>query len=156
MTEKLPDHGSCFVCGKTNPKSIGVEWELGPECHIVASFRFNEYQQGPPGFVHGGGSAAVLDEAMGAAVWQAGYRAATVHLELDYRKPIPIGEEIRIEGWLFSKEKDSVTTRGIIYLSDGIIAVEAYAKYVSAPQLFKDIPSAESPSGYDSQASLSI
>jgi len=61
MTEKLPDHGSCFVCGKTNPRSIGVEWELGPEGHIVASFRFNEYQQGPPGFVHGGASAAVLD-----------------------------------------------------------------------------------------------
>jgi acyl-coenzyme A thioesterase PaaI-like protein len=156
MTEKLPDHGSCFVCGKTNPKSIGVEWELGPECHIVASFRFNEYQQGPPGFVHGGASAAVLDEAMGSAVWQAGYRAATVHLELDYRKPIPIGEEIRIEGWLFSKENDSVTARGIIYLSDGIIAVEARAKYVNAPQLFKDVPFAENHSGFDSPASLSI
>lgn len=156
MTEKLPDHGSCFVCGKTNPKSIGVEWELGPECHIVASFRFNEYQQGPPGFVHGGASAAVLDEAMGAAVWQAGYRAATVHLELDYRKPIPIGEEINIQGWLFSEEMDSVTTRGIIYLSDGTIAVKAHAKYVSAPQLFKDVPVPDAPSSIDSPANLSI
>jgi acyl-coenzyme A thioesterase PaaI-like protein len=156
MIEKLPDHGSCFVCGKTNPKSIGVEWELGPECHIVASFRFNEYQQGPPGFVHGGASAAVLDEAMGSAVWQAGYRAATVHLELDYRKPIPIREEINIQGWLFSEEMNSATTRGIIYLSDGTIAVEAYAKYVSAPQLFKDVPSAENLSGLNSPASLSL
>ena len=156
MTEKLPDHGSCFVCGKTNPKSIGVEWELEPEGHIVAFFKFTEYQQGPPGFVHGGASAAVLDEAMGAAVWQAGYRAATVHLELDYRKPIPIGEEINIQGWLFSEEMDSATTRGIIYLSDGTIAVEACAKYVSAPQLFKDVPSAENPPGLDSPANLSI
>jgi acyl-coenzyme A thioesterase PaaI-like protein len=156
MTEKLPDHGSCFVCGKTNPKSIGVEWELEPEGHIVASFRFNEYQQGPPGFAHGGASAAVMDEAMGAAVWQVGNRAATVHLELDYRKPIPIGEEINIQGWSFSEEMDSATTRGIIYLSDGTIAVEACAKYVSAPQLFKDVPFAENPSGLDSPANLSI
>jgi acyl-CoA thioesterase FadM len=86
---------------------------------------------------------------MGAAVWQEGYRAATVHLELDYRKPIPIGEEINVQGWLFSEKIDSVITRGIIYLSDGTIAVEAHAKYVSAPQLFKDVPNLDKTSGVD-------
>jgi len=154
--ESLPGHGSCFVCGNTNPHSIGIIWQKNPNGRIESSFVFNIHQQGPPGFVHGGASAAVMDEAMGTAVWQGGYRAATVHLELDYRKPIPIGEEIRIEGWLFSEEIDSVTARGIIYLSDGIIAVEARAKYVNAPQLFKDVPFAENPSGLDSPASLSI
>ena len=154
--KSLPGHGSCFVCGNTNPHSIGIIWQKNPNGRIESSFVFNIHQQGPPGFVHGGASAAVMDEAMGIAVWQGGYRAATVHLELDYRKPIPIGEEIRIEGWLFSEEIDSVTARGIIYLSDGIIAVEARAKYVNAPQLFKDVPFAENPSGLDSPASLSI
>jgi len=154
--KSLPGHGSCFVCGNTNPHSIGIIWQKNPSGRIESAFVFNIHQQGPPGFVHGGASAAVMDEAMGAAIWQAGYRAATVHLELDYRKPIPIGEEIRIEGWLFSEEIDSVTARGIIYLSDGIIAVEARAKYVNAPQLFKDVPFAENPSGLDSPASLSI
>jgi acyl-coenzyme A thioesterase PaaI-like protein len=154
--KSLPGHGSCFVCGNTNPHSIGIIWQKNPNGRIESSFVFNIHQQGPPGFVHGGASAAVMDEAMGTAVWQGGYRAATVHLELDYRKPIPIGEEIRIEGWLFSEEIDSVTARGIIYLSDGIIAVEARAKYVNAPQLFKDVPFAENPSGLDSPASLSI
>lgn len=154
--KSLPGHGSCFVCGNTNPHSIGIIWQKNPNGRIESSFVFNIHQQGPPEFVHGGASAAVMDEAMGTAVWQGGYRAATVHLELDYRKPIPIGEEIRIEGWLFSEEIDSVTARGIIYLSDGIIAVEARAKYVNAPQLFKDVPFAENPSGLDSPASLSI
>ena len=154
--KSLPGHGSCFVCGNTNPHSIGIIWQKNPNGRIESSFVFNIHQQGPPGFVHGGASAAVMDEAMGTAVWQGGYRAATVHLELDYRKPIPIGEEIRIEGWLFSEEIDSVTARGIIYLSDGIIAVEARAKYVNAPQLFKDVPFAENPSGLDSPANLSI
>ncbi|PKN86432.1 MAG: hypothetical protein CVU46_07750 [Chloroflexi bacterium HGW-Chloroflexi-8] len=138
--ESLPGHGSCFVCGNTNPHSIGIIWQKNPSGRIESAFVFNIHQQGPPGFVHGGASAAVMDEAMGVAIWQAGYRAATVHLELDYRKPIPIGEEIRIEGWLFSEEIDSVTARGIIYLSDGIIAVEARAKYVNAPHLFKSFP----------------
>ena len=153
--KSLPGHGSCFVCGNTNPHSIGIIWQKNPNGRIESSFVFNIHQQGPPGFVLGGASAAVMDEAMGTAVWQGGYRAATVHLELDYRKPIPIGEEINIQGWLFSEEMDSATTRGIIYLSDGTIAVEACAKYVSAPQLFKDVPFAENPSGLDSPASLS-
>lgn len=26
--KKIPEHGSCFVCGKANPNSIGVEWYL--------------------------------------------------------------------------------------------------------------------------------
>ena len=147
--ESLPSHGSCFVCGNSNPQSIGVIWQKNPDSRIESTFAFNIHQQGPPRFVHGGASAAVLDEAMGAAVWQEGYRAATVHLELDYRKPIPIGEEINVQGWLFSEKIDSVTTRGIIYLSDGTIAVEAHAKYVNAPQLFKDVPNLDKTSGVD-------
>jgi acyl-coenzyme A thioesterase PaaI-like protein len=147
--ESLPGHGSCFVCGNTNPHSIGIIWQKNPNGRIESTFVFNIHQQGPPGFVHGGASAAVLDEAMGAAVWREGYRAATVHLELDYRKPISIGEEINIQGWLFSEEIDSVTTRGIIYLSDGTIAVEARAKYVNAPQLFKDVPNPDKILGVD-------
>jgi len=138
--ESLPGHGPCFVCGNTNPHSIGIIWQKHPSGRIESTFVFNIHHQGPPGFVHGGASAAVMDEAMGAAVWQAGFRAATVHLELDYRKPIPIGEEIRIEGWLSVEGIDSVTARGIIYLSDGAMAVEAHAKYAVAPQLFKDVP----------------
>ena len=32
--EKLPDHGSCFVCGTTNPHAIGVEWYLDDDTSI--------------------------------------------------------------------------------------------------------------------------
>jgi acyl-coenzyme A thioesterase PaaI-like protein len=148
--ESLPSHGSCFVCGNSNPQSIGIVWQKNPNGRIESTFAFNIHQQGPPGLVHGGASAAVLDEAMGAAVWQEGFRAATVHLELDYRKPIPIGEIIRIEGWLFLEKIDSITARGIIYRSDGTIAVIASAIYVVAPHLFKDVPNMNDTSNVDS------
>ncbi len=37
MMEKLGEHGSCFVCGKANPNSIGIEWYFDGENHIEAS-----------------------------------------------------------------------------------------------------------------------
>jgi acyl-coenzyme A thioesterase PaaI-like protein len=79
MKEKIREHGSCFVCGKANPNSIGVEWYLVDDKKIEANFIFTIHHQGPPGFVHGGATAAVLDEAMGLAIWQAGYHAVTVN-----------------------------------------------------------------------------
>lgn len=127
--EALPEHGSCFVCGKTNPHSIGVVWNREPDGWIETRLAFSIYQQGSSGLVHEGALAAVLVEAMRTAVWQAGYRVTTACLELDYRKPVPIGEEIRVVGRLFAEGIDSVTSRGDIYLSDGTIAVEAHASY---------------------------
>ncbi|MDY6846409.1 MAG: PaaI family thioesterase [Chloroflexota bacterium] len=139
MTEKLPDHGSCFVCGKTNPKSIGVEWELGPEGHIVASFRFNEYQQGPPGFVHGGASAAVMDEAMGLAVFYAGYRVVTANMTIEYHKPIPLRKLITIQAVMSSKTERRIIALGEILLPDGSVAVSAEGTYAEANHFFDKV-----------------
>jgi uncharacterized protein (TIGR00369 family) len=127
--EKLPDHGSCFVCGTTNPHAIGVEWYLDDDKNIEANFIFTHQHQGPPGYVHGGASAAVLDEAMGLAIWQAGYHAVTVHLTIDYRQPVPLGESIRIRGVMHGKAERRIETSGEILLPDGSVAVFAKGIY---------------------------
>jgi acyl-coenzyme A thioesterase PaaI-like protein len=128
--EKIREHGSCFVCGKANPHSIGVEWYFDDENHIESSFIFTIHHQGPPGFVHGGASAAVLDEAMGLAIWQAGYRAVTVNLMIDYRKPVPLDEPILIRGVMHGKVKRRIEASGEILLPDKSVAVFAKGVYV--------------------------
>jgi uncharacterized protein (TIGR00369 family) len=129
--EKLQDHGSCFVCGTTNPHAIGVEWYLDDDKNIEANFVFTGRHQGPPGYVHGGASAAVLDEAMGLAIWQAGYRAVTVKLMIDYRQPVPLGELIRIRGAMRGKTERRIETSGEILLPDGSVAVFAKGIYAN-------------------------
>jgi acyl-coenzyme A thioesterase PaaI-like protein len=128
--EKLAEHGSCFVCGEANPNSMGVEWYFDDENHIESSFIFTIHHQGPPGFVHGGASAAVLDEAMGLAIWQAGYRAVTVNLMIDYRKPVPLDEPILIRGVMHGKVKRRIEASGEILLPDKSVAVFAKGVYV--------------------------
>jgi len=131
--QKLLEHGSCFVCGRSNPQSIGVEWQLLPDGHIESTFIFNSHQQGPPGFVHGGASAAVLDEAMGLSIWNCGYRAVTVNLNINYRKPVPLGKPVQIRAHMNSKNNRRVFAQGEILLPDGTIAVSASGIYVESP-----------------------
>ena len=128
--EKIPEHGPCFVCGKTNPNSIGIEWYYDGGSQIDARFIFNQHHQGPPGYVHGGASAAVLDEAMGLAIWYSGHHVVTVNLNIDYRKPVPLGEPIQIQGEMGDKINRRIEATGKICLPDGTIAVLAKGIYV--------------------------
>lgn len=136
---QLPHHGSCFVCGSDNPHSIGASWFLTDNGNIYAEITFNIAQQGPPGYVHGGASAAVIDEAMGAAVWRAGYSVVAVNLQVDYKKPIPLGEKTIVEARIAEIQAKKILTSGEIKLHDGTVAVVGRGIYVPAPQLFKDV-----------------
>lgn len=57
---------------------------------VTAKIMFHDHHEGPPGHAHGGSIATVMDELMGGAAFAAGYMALAAHLELDYRKPVPL------------------------------------------------------------------
>jgi uncharacterized protein (TIGR00369 family) len=136
--KKLPEHGACFVCGTQNPRSIGLTWYLNEDGSIHAEMVFSEAHQGPPGHLHGGASAAVLDEAMGAAVWRAGYSVVSVNLEINYSKPAPLGEKMSITARVAEIQPRKILTTGEIRLPNGVVAVTGRGIYVEAPQMFKD------------------
>ena len=46
--------------------------------------------EGPPSYVHGGMSALLMDQLLGAAAIDTGRWGMTVRLELDYRRPVPL------------------------------------------------------------------
>lgn len=136
--EKIPEHGSCFVCGTQNPHSIGLSWYQKEDKSIYAEMVFTEAHQGPPAHVHGGASAAVLDEAMGAVVWRAGYSVVAVNLEINYKKPVPLGENIIIEARILEVRPRKILTTSEMRLPDGSVAVTGRGIYVEAPHLFKN------------------
>jgi len=135
-SKPLPFHGSCLVCGNENPHGMGLTWYVEEDGTITASFVLNETQQGPPGHAHGGASAAILDEAMGAAVWYAGHNVAVVHLSLDYRKPVPLHQSLSCRARMERQEGRKIYASGEIYLPDGAVAVSARGIFVAAPHLF--------------------
>jgi uncharacterized protein (TIGR00369 family) len=139
MTRRpLPEHGSCLVCGTENPKGFGVTWYASEDGTINGNITLTESHQGPPNLAHGGASAALLDEAMGAAVWYKGHSVVVVNLNLDYLKPVPLNQEIEVIGRVAEVGEDGkvIKANGEIRLPDGEVAVKASGIYVNAPQFF--------------------
>lgn len=114
---------------------MGVRWSADGGDRVVAEVILTVAQQGPPGYAHGGASAALLDEAMGMAVWLAGHRVVSVHLEIDYLKPVPLGQPVRVAGRVAGLAGRRVRAEGQILLPDGTVAVAGRGVYVEAPQL---------------------
>ena len=139
--QSLPKHGSCFVCGSDDSPAMGVVWYALDDNSIFAEVTLNDAQQGPPGFAHGGASAALLDEAMGAAVWLAGYRVASVNLNISYRKSLPLGQPFKVTARVKERNGKKVTAVGEIRLADGTLAVSGEGIFVQAPQLFNGLGS---------------
>ncbi|MEW6404374.1 MAG: PaaI family thioesterase [Chloroflexota bacterium] len=139
MKRQLPYHGWCFVCGNENPHSIGVTWWVDDDGIMTSEFTLNDAQQGPPGHAHGGASAAILDEAMGLVVWAAGHKVAAVNLEINYHKPLPLHQPLKLEARITQMDERKIFSTGEIRLPDGTVAVSGRGIYVVAPQLFDKV-----------------
>ena len=59
-----------------------------------------KHVEGPPGCVHGGATASIIDSTMGANLWRSGYFSVTANLNVNYRKFIPLEQVIVCESWV--------------------------------------------------------
>lgn len=139
MKKQIPYHGWCFVCGTENPHSIGITMFVDDDGLLTSEFTLNEAHQGPPGFTHGGASAAILDETMGLVIWAAGYKVAAANLEINYHKPLPLKQPLTLEARITQIEERKIFSKGEIKLEDSTIAVSGHGIYVVAPGLFESV-----------------
>jgi acyl-coenzyme A thioesterase PaaI-like protein len=89
----------CFGCGKENEAGLKLDFELRADGRLETRFVPRAIHGGWEGVFHGGLMATLLDEAMLACLYLKGVDAATAALEVRYREPVEIGEEIRVEAW---------------------------------------------------------
>jgi len=97
-------HNRCFGCGPANPAGMHLEFMLAEDGAVVCLASIPDTYEGPRGYVHGGIIATLLDETMSKAVRSHNVVAMTRHMEVDYRRPVPCGSPIRIEGRLYHHE----------------------------------------------------
>jgi uncharacterized protein (TIGR00369 family) len=94
----------CFGCGKANPIGLHLDFFLASDGLVVCLAAIPDTYEGPTGYLHGGIIATLLDETMSKAVRAKGLTAMTRHMEIDYRRPVPSGTLIRMEGRLVRTE----------------------------------------------------
>lgn len=131
--QKQPNSQMCFVCGLENPIGLRLSFYEDDDSQVTTTWTPREEHQGYPGLLHGGITAALLDEALGRTVINRDLWVVTAKMEIRYRNPIPIGEPLSVVAEVTRISKRIVEARGELRLSDGRIGAEANAVYVKLP-----------------------
>jgi len=94
-----PRRNGCFACGKDNPAGMQLKFFLDESArHAICKFKLARRYQGPPGHAHGGIIATILDEAMGKVNKCSNVLALTRTMNVEYLKPVPLGEQLTVIG----------------------------------------------------------
>ena len=133
--QKISPH--CFVCGTKNNFGLQAsfyecEREDGEKV-LLAVFKGHNLHQSYPSRMHGGIISTILDEAIGRALemlhtepkW-----GVTIDLNIKFRKPVPLEEEIYCETKIIKETHRSFEGEGKLMTKDGTICATAIGKYL--------------------------
>jgi len=87
--------------------------------------------EGHPGYLHGGIIATLIDEAMSKAVRACGFVAMTRHMEVDYLRPVPSGEPLRLEGKVTQNEGRKHWAEARILSAEGTVLAEGKGLFIA-------------------------
>lgn len=106
------------VRGAANPIAPPLTLVRDSATTMSARATLGRRYEGPPGCVHGGISALLLDEMLGACAIACGAGGMTVKLDLTYRAPVPIGVPIIVRARLVSVDGRKTAVVGSITAVD--------------------------------------
>lgn len=119
--------GWCFGCGPNNPFGLKLDFRIEGDKFVAKKTLSREYQS-YGGTVHGGIVSTMLDEAMGGYIYElSGQHSVTARIDVRYRRPTPIGEELTITAWIDSKKSKFVKMKAEVALPDGTVTAEGTA-----------------------------
>ena len=114
----------CYGCGESNTEGLHIDFDVDGKL-VSGRFLPRKPHQGFPGVTHGGIAAAVLDEAMGWAMYAAGAWAMTARMEIRYRRPLPLGEEVRVTAQVVRDRGRRLEAEARIETASGEVLAEA-------------------------------
>jgi uncharacterized protein (TIGR00369 family) len=124
---------NCFACGSLNTHGLHLVLHAGDDrCWIEITLpdRF----QGWDGIAHGGIICTLLDEVMAWALVEHDLWGVTARMQVDFRKPVPIGVPIRGEGRVTAVRRRIVEAEAALYDADGTVLAQATGTFMAAPE----------------------
>jgi len=100
------------------------------EQRLKGVIQFGPYTQGPPGCVHGGASASMMDSAIGVCVNRCFSFCVTASLTTNYKSLLPLGSTALVESWVDKVEGRKIFAYAELKSPDGKLT------YVTANALF--------------------
>lgn len=135
VIKKQQNSKKCLVCGLKNDLGLKTSFYELENGELVAIFTPIEEHQSYPERMHGGIAGAILDETIGRAIMikDKNIWGVTVELNVKYKKPVPLHEELRVVGRITRDSSRLFEGTGEILLSNGEVAVTAIGKYMKMP-----------------------
>ncbi len=126
----LPNSSSCFVCGEDNPAGLRTRFYV-EDGKVKARLNAQTHHCGYANTVHGGVSAALLDECMGWAAARAiGLMCYTAELSVRYLRPVPADIDLIAETEVVRHTRRMAEARGRLVGGDGTEYVRTEGKFV--------------------------
>ena len=123
---ELDDDQMCFVCGLQNQGGLQLKFHLDKDGRsLSADFTPVKTWQGYKGMVHGGIISTVLDEAMTKLAYSLGMSAVTGKLTVRFKKPLLIGEKVRVTGRIIKDAGRTVEAVADAVKEDGTVVAVA-------------------------------
>ena len=135
VLRKQNNSRECVVCGTHNQASLGASiYEVEGDI-VVGLITGKDIHQSYPHRMHGGMATALLDEIVGRAinVYEPETFGVTGALEIKFKKPVPLDEEIKVVGKITRNTSRLFEAEGFIEDKDGNILDIAHATYIKQP-----------------------
>jgi acyl-coenzyme A thioesterase PaaI-like protein len=115
--------------GRLHPASVGIDFRRDGPTSVIARCTVHGMFQGPPGRVHGGVVALIIDELMGTVNRIAARRAFTARLQIHLRAAAPVDVELTFRAWEHEVDGRKIFVRAEGRHGDTLI-VEADALFI--------------------------
>jgi acyl-coenzyme A thioesterase PaaI-like protein len=126
---RIRGYGNAVV-GLRNPNAVPLKIVQDKvNGRASAEFELNALHEGPPGQVHGGVAALVLDQVFGEAAAAGGCPGMTGTLTLRYRLNTPLGS-CSAEAWVDRREGIKTIVKGELRRADGTVTVTAEGIFI--------------------------
>jgi uncharacterized protein (TIGR00369 family) len=124
----------CFACGDLNPQGLHLHFTIdkaNPEAiTATATIQLSAVHQGPPGFIHGGIIATLLDEAMSKLNRPLEVVAMTRHMEVDYLRPVRVDTPLTIKSHHIRRDGKKIFHSAEITDQEGKLLAQGKALFV--------------------------
>ncbi len=123
---------NCFACGTLNTHGLHLALHAGDGRCWVDTVLESAFE-GWEGIAHGGIISTILDEVMAWAVVEHDLWGVTARMNVEFKRPVPIGRPIHGEGRVISVRRRLVETEGVLTDEEGNVLARAEATFVGAP-----------------------
>jgi acyl-coenzyme A thioesterase PaaI-like protein len=125
--------------GELNPLAPPITVRFDDDNNVVGTCTYGAAYEGPPGCVHGGFIAAGFDEVLGFAQAFSGHPGMTGNLNISYRSPTPLFQEVRYSGRLDRVDGRKIYASATLSAGDRLCA-QAEGLFISLkPSVFEDM-----------------